>query len=114
MQNLQAHIFYTRKDLIDTMQKFIISTENFIAKKIACKALKAFDNNETTHNLYIKACMNGGKIVISGINEMTAWRNAILAYKPMDKIEGKVYRVLVACAIRGCEKRLNNSPCSVP
>lgn len=91
-------------------QTFIISTENFIAKKIACKALKAADNNEVIHDLYKKASMHGGKIVISNLNEMTAWRDAILAYKPENKTEGKVYRVLAARAVRGCEKRINTTP----
>lgn len=53
------------------MNKFIIKTENFVARVISRKALKACkDANETAHALYCKACMNGNKIVISDIEEL--------------------------------------------
>lgn len=95
---------------METNNNFIVSTKNFVAKKIACKALKAADNNEIVHNLYRKASMRGGKIVIDNLNELIAWRDALMAYKPIDETEGKVYRVLVACAVRGCDKRTNITP----
>lgn len=87
------------------MTTFIVATENFIAKAIACKALKAVDTNPVVHGLYKKACMNAGKIVITSLDEMEAWRNALKAYKPANTTEGKVYRVLAARAVRGFEKR---------
>ena len=86
------------------MKTFIVSTENFIAKAIACKALKAVDTNETAHNLYKKACM-GGKIVITNMLEMQTWQQAIKAYTPVNTSEAKVYRVLAANATRGLNKR---------
>lgn len=92
---------------METNSTFIVSTKNFVAKKIACKALKAADNNELIHGLYVKASMRDGKIVINNLNELIAWRDALMAYKPIDEAEGKVYRVLVACAVRGCDKRTN-------
>lgn len=87
------------------MTTFIVSTENFIAKAIACKALKSVDTNPVAHGLYKKACMNGGKIVINTLDEMEIWRNALKAYKPANTTEGKVYRVLAARAVRGFAKR---------
>lgn len=91
-------------------QKFIIKTENFIAHMIALKALKAIDdkNKPVVHNLYKKVCMDNGKIVISSIFELNAWKDALQAYKPVSKTEGKVYYVLLATALRGCEKRISN------
>lgn len=87
------------------MNTFIVKTENFITKCIACKALKAVDNNDTAHKLYKKASMNGGKIVITNLEEMQTWRDALKAYKPANTTEGKIYRVLTANAVRGFQKR---------
>lgn len=98
-----------KKEQIIMSDTFIVSTDNFIAKKIACKALKAADSSELVHGLYKKACMKGGKIVIDNLNELIAWRDALKAYSPADKTEGKVYRVLIARAARSCEKRTNIS-----
>lgn len=84
---------------------FIVKTENYVTRMIAVKALKAADNNETVHKLYRKACMNGGKIVIPNINELSAWRDALKMYTPVNKTEGKIYRVLLSNAVRGVAKR---------
>ena len=96
------------------MNKFIIATENFVAKMIAVKALKAVDDNAVAHNLYKKACMNGGKIVISTLDEMKTWRDALKNYKPANTTEGKVYRVLTGRAVRGYEKRVNEALATAP
>lgn len=93
------------------MKTFIVSTTNYIAKNIAMKALKAVENNDTAKALYKKACMNGGKIVITTEAEMQTWRDAIKAYKPENTTEGKVYRVLAANAVRGLDKRLAAVAC---
>lgn len=87
------------------MKTFIVSTTNFITKAIACKALKTADINETVHGLYKKACMNGGKIVITSENELVAWRDAIKAYKALNPNESKIRRVLVSRAVAACNKR---------
>lgn len=87
------------------MKTFIISTENFVTKAIARKALKAADTNETAHALYKKACMNGGKIVIANENELLAWRDAIKAYAASNLVESKIRRVLVSRAVTACNKR---------
>lgn len=87
------------------MKTFIVSTENFITKAIACKALKAADTNDITHALYKKACMNGGKLVIANENELVAWRDAIKSYKASDAVESKIRRVLVSRAVTACNKR---------
>ena len=90
---------FKRKYLI--MKTFIVGTENFVAKNIACKALAAFkavNDNEITRGLHAKACMKGRKvtiknedgtetvklhrrIVITSIEEMQAWNDAIHAYE---------------------------------
>lgn len=109
------------------MTTFIVSTENFIAKAIACKALK--QNRETldrviktntanntiiddilpeyeaTCHLYRKASMNKGKIVIANMDELVAWRDAIKNYKPANTTESKVYRVLAAKAVNAVNIR---------
>ena len=92
------------------MNKFIIATENFVAKMIAVKALKAVDDNAVAHNLYKK----GGKIVISTLDEMKTWRDALKNYKPANTTEGKVYRVLTGRAVRGYEKRVNEALATAP
>lgn len=84
---------------------FIVGTENYVTKIVARKALKAADNNVITHNLLRKASMNGNKIVIPTTSELTAWRNAIEAYKPANAQEAKVCKALVFAATRGCKKR---------
>jgi len=89
------------------MKTFIVSTKMIIAKNIACKALKAADNNDVTHGLYKKACMDGGKIVITNIAEMQAWQTAISAYKAANTTEGKVLRVLKRNATLGLKSRLD-------
>lgn len=92
---------------------FIVKTENFVAANIVRRALKAYkaenSENETAARLYAKACIGatGGKLVISNIDEMRIWRDAIKNYKPMNTTEGKVYRVLAARAVRGYDKRLD-------
>lgn len=88
------------------MNKFIIKTENFVARVISRKALKACKNmNETAHALYCKACMNGNKIVISNNEELEIWHKALRNYVPINPTEGKVYKVLAANAFRALEKR---------
>lgn len=87
------------------MKTFIVSTENFITKTIACKALKTADSNDVTHALYKKACMNSGKLVIANESELIAWRDAIKAYKASNTVESKIRRVLVSRAVAACNKR---------
>jgi hypothetical protein len=116
-----------RKYLI--MKTFIVGTENFVAKNIACKALAAFkavNDNEITRGLHAKACMKGRKvtiknedgtetvklhrrIVITSIEEMQAWNDAIHAYEADKTIKGEamVLGKLKSAATRGLEKRLN-------
>lgn len=105
------------------MKTFIVTTTNFVTKMIAIKALKTrltaaskdgttylSHNNCTdisvTRGLYRKVCMNGGKIVINTLEEMQAWNDAIHAYKPVNKVESNICRVLKANATRGLEKRV--------
>ena len=90
------------------MRPFIVLTENFKTRAIACKALKAVDSDEITHKLYIKASMKNGKIVITSVPEMEIWTNAIKNYKPVDRIEAKIVRVLRSNATLGLKKRTIN------
>ena len=89
------------------MNTFIVKTENPIAANMVCRAIKAVDNNEAAHALYKKACiaLKTGKLVITNLAEMEIWKNAIKAYKPATKAEGKIYRVIAARAVRGLDKR---------
>lgn len=122
---------FERKYLI--MKTFIVGTENFIAKDIACKALAAFkaiNDNEITRGLHAKACMKGRKvkiknedgtetvkfrrcIVITSVAEMQAWHDAILAYQSKNTTEGKVLRVLKRNAIGGLKNCLNAASSAV-
>ncbi len=96
------------------MKTFIVKTENFVAHCIACKALKAIDNGaETVHNLYKKAAMKNGKIVITSLTELALWKAALEGYKPNNPAESKVYKVLRSCAERAVEKRTDAALSSV-
>lgn len=105
------------------MKTFIVTTTNYVTKMIAIKALKTCLNSvcgniaaptsyknctdiAATNSLYRKACMNGGKIVISTLEEMRAWNDAIHVYEPASKVEKNICRVLKANATRGLEKRV--------
>ncbi len=85
---------------------FIVKTENFAAHCLACKALKAIDNGaEMVHNLYKKAAMNAGKIVITSLDELALWKAALEGYKPVNKIEANIHRALLRAAKGGIKNR---------
>ena len=84
---------------------FIIGTTNFVAANVACKALKAVDTNEVAHNLYKKAAMKTGKIVITAVAELQTWVDAITAYVPANDSEAKICTALVRVAKAGLAKR---------
>lgn len=89
------------------MNAFIVKTENFVTRCIACKALKAIDNGaEIVHGLYKKAAMNSGKIVITSIDELSLWKAALEAYKPVNETETKIHRVLLRNANGGVKNRV--------
>lgn len=86
------------------MQPFIISTENFIAKVIACCAIKNH-TDKMSHKLYCRVSMNKNKIVISSPDELIAWKKALIIYIPQTEAEKKVCQDLKRCATLACSKR---------
>ena len=102
-----------------TMKPFIVTTTNEVTRILALKALrdrmitaKHYTDTDIDYNvvkrLHRKACMRGGKIVITTPEEMKEWRNALAHYSAQNPAEKEIWRVLYSYAAMGYNRRCDN------
>ncbi len=88
------------------MKAFIVSTTNFAASCLACKATKTL-SDEVGTALHKKAAIatKTGKMILTSIDEMTAWVKALEEYKSENDAEKKIKKALINAATHGIANR---------